>query len=92
MEAHTLRLHFTSILSFLPSFLLPVATAFTFAMSLFHRANDALSVNPISGVDEALSVHGSDWLWAVTAIYLASFVSLALPKRRQPPQILIPGP
>ncbi|CEL06492.1 hypothetical protein ASPCAL09669 [Aspergillus calidoustus] len=45
-------------------------------MSLLHRANDALSVNPISGVDEALSVHGSDWLWAVTAIYLASFFIL----------------
>ncbi|KAL2838527.1 hypothetical protein BJY01DRAFT_258005 [Aspergillus pseudoustus] len=45
-------------------------------MSLFQRANDALNVNPVSGVDEALSVHGSDWLWAVTAIYIASFFIL----------------
>lgn len=39
------------------------------------RASDALNVNPVAGVDEALSVHGSDWLWAITAIYIVSFVS-----------------
>ncbi|KAL2813379.1 hypothetical protein BJX63DRAFT_431967 [Aspergillus granulosus] len=44
-------------------------------MSLFQRTNDALNINPVAGVDEALSVHGSDWLWAVTAIYLVTFVS-----------------
>ncbi|KAL3456656.1 hypothetical protein BJX64DRAFT_296550 [Aspergillus heterothallicus] len=45
-------------------------------MSLLGRANEALNINPVTGVDEALSVHGSDWLWAVTAIYLASFFIL----------------
>jgi bacteriorhodopsin len=44
-------------------------------MSLIGRANDVFQVNPVTGVDEALSVHGSDWLWAVTAIYIVSFVS-----------------
>jgi bacteriorhodopsin len=47
-------------------------------MSLIGRANDVFQVNPVTGVDEALSVHGSDWLWAVTAIYIVSFVSLFL--------------
>ncbi|KAI2631955.1 family A G protein-coupled receptor-like protein [Hypoxylon sp. NC1633] len=41
---------------------------------LFRRANDALSINPPSG-DEELSVNGSDWLWAVTAIYVVSFIA-----------------
>ncbi|GCB21170.1 protein FDD123 [Aspergillus awamori] len=45
-------------------------------MSLSMRANDALNVNPVAGVDEALSVHGSDWLWAITAIYIVSFLGL----------------
>jgi bacteriorhodopsin len=27
------------------------------------------------GVDETLSVNGSNWLWAVTAVYLVAFVS-----------------
>lgn len=44
-------------------------------MSLIERANTALNMNTVTGVDEALSVHGSDWLWAVTAIYVLSFVS-----------------
>jgi bacteriorhodopsin len=44
-------------------------------MSLISRANDVLQVNPVTGVDETFSVHGSDWLWAVTAIYIVSFVS-----------------
>ncbi|KAJ5675115.1 uncharacterized protein N7477_005049 [Penicillium maclennaniae] len=38
-------------------------------MDLFARANDALKINPVTGVDESLAVHGSDWLWAVTATY-----------------------
>ncbi|KAL3482129.1 hypothetical protein BJX99DRAFT_252845 [Aspergillus californicus] len=45
-------------------------------MNLIERANDALTTNPVTGVDEALSVHGSDWLWAVTAIYIVSFLGL----------------
>ena len=44
-------------------------------MDILSRANDALSTNPPLGVDEALSQHGSDWLWAVTAIYIVAFVS-----------------
>ncbi|KAJ5097764.1 hypothetical protein N7456_008485 [Penicillium angulare] len=43
-------------------------------MDLLSRGNDVLSVNPVSGVDEALAVHGSDWLWAVTAIFSLSLV------------------
>ena len=43
-------------------------------MDLLSRANDALNVNPPIGVAEALSEHGSDWLWAVTAIYIVAFV------------------
>lgn len=41
---------------------------------LFHRANDALNINLPSG-DDQLSVNGSDWLWAVTAIYVVSFIA-----------------
>lgn len=37
------------------------------------RVNDALNINPPAG-DQRLSVHGSNWLWAVTAIYIISFV------------------
>ncbi|KAI1753720.1 heat shock protein 30 [Xylaria castorea] len=40
---------------------------------LFGRGNAALDVNPPAGSEE-LSVHGSDWLWAVTAIYVVSFL------------------
>jgi hypothetical protein len=47
-------------------------------MSLIGRANTALNLNPVTGVDEALSVHGSDWLWAITAIYVLSFVGIPL--------------
>ncbi|KAJ0115243.1 hypothetical protein J7T55_001653 [Diaporthe amygdali] len=45
-------------------------------MSILIRANDALGINPPSGVDSALSVHGSDFLWAVTAIFIVSFLGL----------------
>ena len=51
-------------------------------MAFLLERNDVLSVNPVVGVDEALPVNGSDWLWAVTAIYIVAFVlflnSLAL--------------
>ncbi|KAJ5290942.1 hypothetical protein N7478_000193 [Penicillium angulare] len=43
-------------------------------MDLLSRGNDVLSVNPVVGVDEALAVHGSDWLWAVTAIFSISLI------------------
>lgn len=45
-------------------------------MDLFSRGNDALKVNPINGMDEALTVHGSDWLWAATAIFSLALVRL----------------
>ncbi|KAI1376189.1 family A G protein-coupled receptor-like protein [Hypoxylon crocopeplum] len=41
---------------------------------LLRRANDALTVNPPDG-NEELTVNGSDWLWAVTAIYVVSFIA-----------------
>ncbi|KAI0601845.1 heat shock protein 30 [Biscogniauxia sp. FL1348] len=41
---------------------------------LLGRTNDALTINPPSG-DEQLSVNGSNWLWAVTAIYVVSFIT-----------------
>jgi bacteriorhodopsin len=47
-------------------------------MYILARGNDAIKVNPITGVDESLTVHGSDWLWAVTAIYCFVLVSLQL--------------
>jgi len=40
------------------------------------RSNDALNINPPSG-SEHLVTHGSDWLWAVTAIYIVSFLAVA---------------
>ena len=42
--------------------------------ALFER-NDSLRVNPQGG-DARLSNAGSNWLWAVTAIYLVSFVCI----------------
>ncbi|KAI0472304.1 heat shock protein 30 [Xylaria cf. heliscus] len=41
---------------------------------LLGRENAALDINPPAG-NEALSVNGSDWLWAVTAIYVVSFIA-----------------
>jgi bacteriorhodopsin len=38
---------------------------------IIRSGNDALKVNPPTGDDIALSVHGSDWLWAVCACYCA---------------------
>ncbi|GAP90084.2 putative heat shock protein 30 [Rosellinia necatrix] len=43
---------------------------------LLSRTNAALDVNPPAG-NEQLSVNGSDWLWAVTAIYAVSFLAFA---------------
>jgi bacteriorhodopsin len=42
---------------------------------LYMRGNDALNVNPPPASDQFLLEHGSDWLWAVTAIYAVAFVS-----------------
>lgn len=47
-------------------------------MDCVKRANDALAVNPPVGADQVLSVHGSNWLWAVTAIYIVAFVSASI--------------
>jgi bacteriorhodopsin len=43
-------------------------------MAFLPRENDALNINPPVGVNMALSDHGSDWLWAVMAVYIISFV------------------
>ncbi|TPX11002.1 uncharacterized protein E0L32_008039 [Thyridium curvatum] len=40
---------------------------------LLSRGNDALRINPPAG-DQRLATHGSDWLWAVTAVYCLSFL------------------
>ncbi|KAF7548847.1 hypothetical protein G7Z17_g6779 [Cylindrodendrum hubeiense] len=45
-------------------------------MAFLPRGNDALNVNPAIGVDDILSEAGSDWLWAVTAIYIIAFIGL----------------
>jgi bacteriorhodopsin len=45
-------------------------------MPVLFTRNDALDVNPQGG-DARLSEAGSDWLWAVTAIYLVSFVRIS---------------
>ncbi|KAI1844136.1 hypothetical protein JX265_011030 [Neoarthrinium moseri] len=42
-------------------------------MGVIARANEALQVNPSFGGD-SLTTNGSDWLWAVTAIYALSFL------------------
>jgi len=38
------------------------------------RDNEALNVNPPVG-DQYLTVNGSNWLWAVTAVYIVSFLA-----------------
>lgn len=43
-------------------------------MSLFQRSNDALKINPPKGDDIYLTTGASDWLWAVTALYLFLFL------------------
>lgn len=42
--------------------------------SILERSNDALDIN-IPNADRNLTVHGSDWLWAVTAIFGMTFLS-----------------
>ncbi len=42
--------------------------------AIYVRDNDALHINPPEG-DQYLSVNGSNWLWAVTAIYVVSFLA-----------------
>lgn len=48
-------------------------------MSLIGRANTI-----VTGVDEAIYVHGSDWLWTVTAIYVLSFASFIITPSTNP--------
>ncbi|KAL0940702.1 heat shock protein 30 [Colletotrichum truncatum] len=43
---------------------------------LLNRANEALDVNPPPPVVERLSVNGSNWLWAVVAIYTLFFLGV----------------
>lgn len=43
-------------------------------MFLVPRDNDALEVNPPAG-DQYLSTNGSNWLWAVTAVFTVSFLA-----------------
>ncbi|KAI0535219.1 family A G protein-coupled receptor-like protein [Xylaria digitata] len=45
-------------------------------MALLMRGNDALNINLPTGVYEAVTVGGSDWLWAVTGIYLVAFFGI----------------
>ena len=40
------------------------------------RSNDALNINPPTGDTHALVTHGSDWLWAVDAVYCFSFLTV----------------
>jgi bacteriorhodopsin len=42
-------------------------------MGLILRANDALEVNPPVGTQH-LVTHGSDWLWAVCAVYCTTLL------------------
>jgi bacteriorhodopsin len=42
-------------------------------MAVIARGNDALGLNPPAG-NEQFGTHGSDWLWAVTAVYAISFI------------------
>ena len=44
---------------------------------MIYARNKALDINPPAG-DSHLSKGGSDWLWAVTAIYTLSFVCIVL--------------
>jgi len=44
------------------------------AQLLVARTNDALKINPPTGLDFHISTHGSDWLWAVTSVYALSLI------------------
>lgn len=55
---------------------------------LVSRDNQALNVNPTYGADYGITVHGSDWYWAVTAVMLASTIaflgmSFTVPRRNR---------
>lgn len=41
---------------------------------LFKRSNEALDINPPTGTDFHISKNGSDWLWAVCAVYCFSLL------------------
>lgn len=41
---------------------------------ILQRANEALDINPTPGIEEQLSVNGSNWLWTCVAIYSVFFV------------------
>ncbi|KAB5585935.1 heat shock protein 30 [Coniochaeta sp. 2T2.1] len=41
------------------------------------RANDALNVNPPPAGTNHLTVGGSDWLWAVTAVFILSWLAMS---------------
>jgi len=42
---------------------------------IYERDNQALDQNPPPSSDQYLLVNGSDWLWAVTAVYSVSFLA-----------------
>uniref|UniRef100_A0A060TI52 ARAD1D36212p n=1 Tax=Blastobotrys adeninivorans TaxID=409370 RepID=A0A060TI52_BLAAD len=42
--------------------------------SLIARGNDALNINPPTGADIHLTVHGSDWYWAAFSVFALSFL------------------
>jgi len=44
---------------------------------LLQRTNDALNINPPPQIYHKLSTNGSNWLWAVTAIFLLCFLLVA---------------
>lgn len=43
---------------------------------LYERGNDALKVNHADGDTFSLTTGGSDWLWAVTAVYIVSLLAV----------------
>ncbi|KIX94736.1 uncharacterized protein Z520_09426 [Fonsecaea multimorphosa CBS 102226] len=45
---------------------------------------EVVDINPPTGVDLVLSEQGSDWLWAVTAIYILSFFVCLVPSFTAP--------
>ena len=45
-------------------------------VALAYRSNNALDYNPPAG-DALLTTNGSNWLWAVTAVFLISFLAMA---------------
>lgn len=45
-------------------------------MSILAQGNEAIFVDPATGVDDSLFPRVSDWIWAAKAIYVLSFVSI----------------